>query len=514
MSAGPYKAPNRKRCDMMYCRNCGQQISDEARFCRICGYQVKQTQSAPGSPMPVVEQPVPEAAPEYIPREPEIYDDWNQWEEPVHRKTTEKKKLVILLAAAAVLVIVLIVATILLIVSVTREAPEESSIQGSILSEESTIEPSEAPAVTVTPQPEETPAPATLSQRLTLEQAQAIVVAQYGGYAVLNTQTEQEYTFQCFASFDEASGAYSQPTSMVVVNAYSGEAQITQTVTDSILAPQTSQAPKEQPEDVPLSELSKLDGSYLSDMVSGYAPSATWSWAVMDIAAGDITGSSSMEESLSASALVNIPILYTVAARVDAGLMSLSDPVYISRPTAGRTQLSDNVGSSMSVQELLTYMLQYSDNIASNSLMEHLGFGLINSTCAEAGYGSVNLNNYLLSTEDYTANENYVSCADLCRMLSAIYDNQFSCLGKRFLQEYMVIQDSYAYQGLGAYVPGGTTFMNLNGQKSNKYNEVAIVDDGDCAYVVAFMSGMDDGTKLQYAAQDCGYYIYNTLDVG
>ncbi len=530
----------------MYCRNCGQQLQETARFCRYCGCQVKTAQDAPTVQVPEQEYaPAPEfsqytdqndpympAAEDFSQYGPswqqEYTDPWEPAEpavpapsQPAPRKAQGNKKLLILLAAAALLVMVLVIATVLIISSVTRADPEESSMLQEQSVEESVSAapaavPSALPTVTPTAQAEPAPSPTSAPQRLTLASAKEIVETTYGCYAVLDTQTEQEYTFHCFTGYDEAIGTYSGPTNVVVVDAYSGQAQITGPITGAVLEPPSSQAPAE-PEpavsEAPESTLSQLDEAYISDMVSSYVPDATWSWAVMDIETGDLAGDA-MEESLSASALVNIPILYTVASRVDAGLMSLSDSVYISQSTSGRTQLASQVGGYLTVRELLTYMLQYSDNIASNSLMEHLGFPVINSTCAQAGYSSVNLNNYLLATEDYTANDNYVSCGDLCRMLSDLYGNKFSCLGKQFLQEYMVIQDSYAYQGLGAYVPGGVTFMNLNGQKSNKYNEVAIVDDGDSAYVVAFMGGMDDGTRLQYASQDFGYYIYNTLDVG
>lgn len=257
----------------------------------------------------------------------------------------------------------------------------------------------------------------------------------------------------------------------------------------------------------------KIDPNGLDNYMNGAAPESLWAFAVMDISDGELVGSSRMSDSLSSSALLNIPILYTCAALSDRGVISLETTIRISSATPGRTALADRVGENLSVRELLSYMLQYSDNTASNTLMDNLTFRTVNETCASHGYTSVSVNNFILSTTDYTSNDNYVSCSDLCGMLQELYSDRFSTLGSAFLQQNMVIRDSAAASGLGQTVPSNLMFMNLNGQKADKYNEVAIVDDGTHSYIIAFMGCKSTMEKMTAAAATCGKYVYGVLDL-
>lgn len=277
--------------------------------------------------------------------------------------------------------------------------------------------------------------------------------------------------------------------------------------------PEPAAAPAAEPWPEP-SPVLQISPDYVRTLVDNQASGATWAFAVQDMTDWEIVGSDRMDEALSSSALLNIPILYTVACMNHEGTLSLDTPVRINRATSGRTMLTNRVGQSLTIQELISYMLQYSDNTASNTLMEFLTFPTINEVCSVQGYTSVSLNNYILSTTDYTANDNYVSCADLCGMLTELYTDQFVGIGSQFLRENMVIQDAAARSGLGLYAPASAYFMNLNGQKTDKYNEVAIVDDNNGhAYVVAFMGSRVSMDRLTAAAQSCGQYIYEALGI-
>ncbi len=282
-------------------------------------------------------------------------------------------------------------------------------------------------------------------------------------------------------------------------------------------APEPGPAPDPLPDEpigpVDPSDVLLLDAHGMDNYMSSAASGATWAYAVMDVSDGTIVGSDRMYDTLSSSALLDIPILYTCAVLSDEGVISLDTNIRIERATAGRTQLANRVGRSMSVYDLLCYMLQYSDNTASNTLMGDLTFRTINETCAKHGYNSVSLNNYILSTTDYTDNDNYVSCADLCGMLRELYSDEYSSIGSLFLQQNMVIRDAAGAKGLGQTVPGSVRFMNLNGQKADKYNEVAIVDDGTDAYVIAFMGCRSTMDRMVAAAATCGEYVYGKLGI-
>lgn len=283
--------------------------------------------------------------------------------------------------------------------------------------------------------------------------------------------------------------------------------------TEQEVPPQPAESDLE-PEPAPVREPSsvlKIDPNGMDSYMSGTAPESVWAFAVMDAADRELTGSSRSGDALSSSALLNIPLLYTCAVLSEKGIISLDTTIRIDRATSGRTALADKVGQSLSVRDLLAYMLQYSDNTASNTLLGNLTFKTINETCAGQGYKSVSVNNYILSTTDYTSNDNYVSCADLCGMLQELYSDRFSTIGSVFLQKNMVIHDNAAAIGIGKAAPSNAVFMNHNGQKMDKYNEAAIVDDGTHAYIIVFMGSKSKLEKMSAAAATCGEYVFGAL---
>lgn len=270
--------------------------------------------------------------------------------------------------------------------------------------------------------------------------------------------------------------------------------------------------PEEAPE--PWSKAEEIDFDHLTELVEGQAPNATWAYCVLDLESGLGYGTLNATEALSASAMVIVPILYTLAARMADGQLGMDTQVPITQNLGGRTQLSQQVGSSLSVEELARYMLQYSDNIATNTLLEYLGFETVEAVCAANGYTSVSLANYVMATEDNTANDNYVSSADLCAMLFELYFNENSAIDGAFLEQYMHLQDDTEALGLLAQAPASLDTMNLNGQKTGKYNEVALVRDGESLYAMAFLGHGDKLEALQRAAKEVGQYCIETLELG
>ena len=281
----------------------------------------------------------------------------------------------------------------------------------------------------------------------------------------------------------------------------------------------TPDTPEETPEPVeetpePWSKAEEIDFDHLTELVEAQAPNATWAYCVLDLESGLGYGTLNATEALSASAMVIVPILYTLAAQMADGQLEMDTMVPITQNLGGRTQLSQRVGSSLSVEELARYMLQYSDNIATNTLLEYLGFENVEAVCAANGYASVSLANYVMATEDNTANDNYVSCADLCAMLFELYYNENSAIDGAFLEQYMHLQDDTEALGLLAQAPASLDTMNLNGQKTGKYNEVALVRDGESVYAMAFLGHGDKLEALQCAAKEVGQYCVETLELG
>jgi beta-lactamase class A len=245
-----------------------------------------------------------------------------------------------------------------------------------------------------------------------------------------------------------------------------------------------------------------LDTAYLNELIGGTNAGVE----IIDVTRGGSYSSSGSEDSLAASALINIPILFTAALYVDYGETAMSDGILFNYTSGGRGGISAAYsGTYLSLDDLLSNMLLYSDNNASNSLLDYFGFENLNDICNESGFGSVYVSSYIGSGYD-----NYASASDIAWMLYYLWDDNLS-LGRKYLAEHMFIADSYARVGLGAYLPSECAFLNHNGFKDGVYSEAAIVYSGDEIYIVTFVGNGGSYWDLASLAGDIGSYVQYCL---
>ena len=255
----------------------------------------------------------------------------------------------------------------------------------------------------------------------------------------------------------------------------------------------------------------QLDTAHIYQLINNYAPSATVSVYIYDLRtnqsyATDYTGSK-----LSASALINIPILFTVAHKLSTGELNMATQTRFTHSLSGRGSIpKERSGEYMTVSDLLDAMLFYSDNNAANSLINLLEND-INTVCADYGFTSVGLVEYIGYTTD--ARDNFISPKDLTGMLQILWNNELA-IGRDYLMSHMMIMDSIARIGLGRDIPASKAFMNHNATKEQKYNEVSIVTSGSGTYFCTFMGNYANYQTLASLAGDIGSYIDMSLQGG
>ena len=270
----------------------------------------------------------------------------------------------------------------------------------------------------------------------------------------------------------------------------------------------STEAATEEPEPEP-QLLNALDPDDLDDLMNSGAKGADYAIAVMNMDGDEIVGTSQMDDPMSSSVILDIPILYTAEKMIEDGSLSLDTKVKFTVSASGRGRLgkSDN-GKKFRLEDLITDMLQYSDNNATNSLLDYFGYDKINNTCKDDGYHSVSIVNQIGHTEDNTSNDNYLSASDTAGMIRYLY-NCDGPINKEFLDEYMQIEDSQARKGLGKNIGSKVTFHNLNGIKDSKFNEAALIEDDDrnYAYVIVYLANGRSLDILQKAAADIGDHV-------
>ena len=258
-----------------------------------------------------------------------------------------------------------------------------------------------------------------------------------------------------------------------------------------------------------VSKVHEIDSDYVDSLMSRNAGNAEYSFAVVDAANGELEGSSNAENQMSSSVLIGIPIMYAVEKDIEENRLNLDEMVPVVATQGSRGSLYGY--TSMSVGDLLNYMLRNSSGDAINSLMDYMGIDHINDVCHADGFTSVELVAHIGQTEDYVSGrDNFVSSQDLARILYTLYSNPktgYGYVNESFLRSNFGIQGNLSNSGLGKNLSG--VIGSFNGVKAKKFNELLLVDHGDGrVYIVAMMAnGADYDKNLLPGFTEVGSYI-------
>ncbi|MGD6872796.1 serine hydrolase [Sutcliffiella horikoshii] len=100
-----------------------------------------------------------------------------------------------------------------------------------------------------------------------------------------------------------------------------------------------------------------------------------------------------------AASLIKIPIMMAVFKQVEAGILSLSDRYSIDNRNivsgAGVIQFMES-DTSFTLGELLTLMIIVSDNIATNKVIDIIGWNVVNDFCREQGLTNTKLERVMM----------------------------------------------------------------------------------------------------------------------
>lgn len=255
---------------------------------------------------------------------------------------------------------------------------------------------------------------------------------------------------------------------------------------------------------------SQLDLQHMGNLLGNAG--ATYGTYVLDITNMQEYDGGNADEPLPASALIGVPILFTIADGVDKGNINLDTPVtlnYTFENGRGVFKSGDN-GRSFPVSQMLSEALLNSDNNALNSLMDFLTLEKINETCHSYGFSSVDMQRKLMSGSSNL--ENYISAKDAAMMLNAIYQDNFVGIGKAFLENNFKISGSdTANRGMYPACTSCGTFLNLNGITDTRYNEIGLIQNGDEVFILSVFTCNGVGTTSASALTTLTSYVVSTL---
>lgn len=294
--------------------------------------------------------------------------------------------------------------------------------------------------------------------------------------------------------------------------------------------PQVKTVPSETPEPtatpvptstpVPVPVVNKIDMGHVQNLLGGRGSGASSSLYIYDLNQDAGRGTDNSEESRPASALITIPILYTVAKQIDNGMLSLDTLVpfqYSYQGGRGSLKASQN-GQNVTVNELLQNMLMYSDNNAINTMIDTLGLETINSTCKSAGFTSVDLQRKIISGSSPL--NNYISAKDIALITKALYNNTFRVINRDYIRSYMRVIDKAGRLGIFQTdtLYNGGDFCSQNGivpdQYSGRYVEMGIIFADDQAYIIGAMAESGNADVAASEFSDAVTYIHSCMKEG
>lgn len=254
----------------------------------------------------------------------------------------------------------------------------------------------------------------------------------------------------------------------------------------------------------------QLDLQHMGNLMANTG--ATYGTYVLDLTNQQEYDGGGADSPLPASALIGVPILFTIADGVDKGKIDLDTPVifrYTFENGRGIFKSTDD-GKSFPVSQLLSEALTNSDNNALNSLMDFLTVEEINDTCNAYGFTSVDIQRKLMvGSSDL---ENYISAKDAAMMLNAVYQDNFTGIGKAFLESnFKISAVDTANQGMYPACGGCDTFLNLNGITDSRYNEIGLIQNGDEVFILSVLTCNGDAATSAAAVTTLTSYVTSTL---
>ena len=237
----------------------------------------------------------------------------------------------------------------------------------------------------------------------------------------------------------------------------------------------------------------------------------TTSVAFVDLYSGngfDVDGDASQYS----ASMIKIAVMAELFDRVSAGELSLDQYQAVSSGdiVGGTGTIQSRGAGSYTLDDLCRYMIIYSDNTATNVLIDLLGMDEINAEAAKLGMTGTKLNRHMMdSAAQASGVENYTTCNDLALAFEKIWNGEFygSELSARAL-EYLEGQTDSAclQQGL----PSGVEFAHKTGNLTNVLNDGGIVEAAS-PYVIVLLAQDIGAGSAQSLMTEISSTVYDAV---
>lgn len=211
---------------------------------------------------------------------------------------------------------------------------------------------------------------------------------------------------------------------------------------------------------------------------------------VIDLTSG-VTYSCNGDRQLASASMIKMVIAHAFLEQVREGAFSLDSPYTLkASDIVGGTGTPGGLGTGARVtyRDILTRMIDVSDNTGTNILIDAVGMEAINQTAQDLGLTATRLNRHMMDRDAMAEGlENYTSAHDMARLMRMVHDGTFvdEASSKLVLRALEQQQDR---GGVRDGLPAGVTFAHKTGTLETVRHDGGIVE-GERPFVLVVLCG-------------------------
>lgn len=171
---------------------------------------------------------------------------------------------------------------------------------------------------------------------------------------------------------------------------------------------------------------------------------------------------------------------------------------YLYQQMAQKQLAADQVVGDSTVTALITAMIQYSDNNATNQLIDYVGMPKINQYLQEQGYQQTKLERRMLDNAARAQGlENVTSVTDTVNFLKQLYQDQTRYPANQMLA---ILKGQQVRTKIPSQLPAGTVVANKTGELADVENDIGIVYRTDNPYIIVVLTNQVSNTSAERQA--------------
>lgn len=222
-------------------------------------------------------------------------------------------------------------------------------------------------------------------------------------------------------------------------------------------------------------------------------------------------------ESMMAASVIKLFVMVSVFEGVERDSFPFTKMFEIKRedcvPSCGAlTYLHDQI--QVTLMDLVTLMIIFSDNTATNVLIDFIGFDVINRTIAGLGFEKTVLNRKMFDSESSKLGiQNYITACETGRLLKMMHEG--TLISRRASERMLSIMKN---QQLGGKIPfylkavaERPEIAHKTGEDRGISHDVGIIY-GKVPFIVCFCGNETDTPRLERLMADISLELYQEIN--